>query len=553
MAFASIHIPNFLIQAVVRSEPARNRAIALVDGAPPNLNVIAASKAAFQAGIQLGMTKSQASQFSAVEIRHRSQAQEKAAHAALLDLGWSMSPRIEDTAVDTVLIDIAGLDSLFGSVENISSELAGRAFQLGLSANIAITSRIETALIASHGFAGITLIPAGEEAQRIGPIPVNMLPTTGETVEILERWGVRTCAELASLPVLALSERLGQEGVRLHELARGVSERSMVLAQRSLFFEEAMELEDSVEELEPLSFILGRLLDQLCARLNARSLAAQSLRVNFQLEPAFENGIQRLNDSSHTASKKSAAKTYEKSMNLPVPMRDPKMLLKLLRLHLQSDPPAAPILKVSLIAEPARPRAAQGGLFLPSSPDPEKLELTVARLRHLIGDSNVGSPELLDTHRADEFRMACFVPPGAASNTLKNKKPIRSESQPAALPETHETQNKRPPLTAFRVFRPALPASVAMRGDYLARVSFNGLRARVTAISGPWRTSGDWWRENAWHQDEWDLELRFDAAAGRGHPKQRANAKYLKSSQDGVYRIYFDSIRQGWFVRGVYD
>ena len=546
MVFASIHIPSFLIQAVMRAEPARNQAIALVDGAPPNLNVIAANKAAFQAGIQLGMTKSQAAQFCAVEIRHRSQAQEKTAHATLLDLGWSMSPRIENTAVDTILIDIAGLDSLFGSIENISKELAGRAFQLGLSANIAISSRLETALLASYGFSGITLIPAGEEAQRIGTIPVNVLPTTNDTIEILERWGVRSCAELASLPVLALSERLGQEGVRLHELARGVSERSMVLAQRSLYFEEAMELEDSVEELEPLSFILGRLLDQLCARLNARSLAAQSLRVNFQLEPAFENGIQRLNDLGQTAGKKSPAKTYEKCMNLPVPMRDSKMLLKLLRLHLQSDPPAAPILKVSLVAEPARPRAAQGGLFLPSSPDPEKLELTVARLRNLIGDSNVGSPELLDTHRADEFRMACFFPPGAASNPLRNKK---SEPRPT-LPET---QNKRWPLTAFRVFRPALPANVEMRGEYPARVSFNGLRARVMTVSGPWRTSGDWWRENAWHQDEWDLELRFESASGSAHSEQRATAKYLKGSRDGVYRLYFDSIRQSWFVRGVYD
>ncbi len=549
MAFASIHIPSFLIQAVMRSEPARNQSIALVDGAPPNLNVIAASKAAFQAGIQLGMTKSQASQFCAIEIRHRSELQERAAHAALLDLGWSMSPRIEDTAVDTILIYIAGLNSLFGSIENISKELAGRAFQLGLSANIAISSRLEIALLASQGFSGITLISAGDEAQRIGTIPVNALPTKGDTIEILERWGVRTCAELAALPVLALSERLGQEGVRLHEFARGASERSMVLAQRSLHFEEAMELEDFVEELDPLSFILGRLLDQLCARLNARSLAAQSIRMSFQLEPAFENGIQRLNDLGQTASKKGAAKAYEKSMNLPVPMRDPKMLLKLVRLHLQSDPPAAPILKVSLVAEPARPRAAQGGLFLPSSPDPEKLELTVARLRNLVGDSNVGSPELLDTHRADEFRMACFFSRGAASNTPKDKKTIRTEPRPA-LPET---QNKRGPLTAFRVFRPALPANVEIRGEYPARVSFNGLCARVMTVSGPWRTSGDWWRESPWHQDEWDLELRFEAASTSGRRRQRANAEHLKNSRNGVYRLYFDSVREGWFVRGVYD
>jgi protein ImuB len=272
--------------------------------------------------------------------------------------------------------------------------------------------------------------------------------------------------------------------------------------------------------------------------------------VNFQLEPAFENGIQRLNDLGNAASSKRTAKTYDKFMNLPVPMRDSKTLLKLLRLHLQSDPPAAPILKVSLVAEPARPRAAQGGLFLPSSPDPEKLGLTVARLRNLIGDSNVGSPELLDTHRADEFRMACFFPSGAASNPHKNKKTIPNEAQPAAPPEA---PNEQRPLTALRIFRPALPANVEMHGEYPARVSFSGLRARVTAVSGPWRTSGDWWRDNAWHQDEWDLELRFDAAADRGHPKKKANAKGLRISQDGVYRICFDSIRQDWFVRGVYD
>ena len=42
-----------------------------------------------------------------------------------------------------------------------------------------------------------------------------------------------------------------------------------------------MELEHGVEELEPLAFLLGRLLDQLCARLAARSLAASAIRLRF--------------------------------------------------------------------------------------------------------------------------------------------------------------------------------------------------------------------------------------------------------------------------------
>ncbi len=110
MAFASIHVPNFLVQAAMRAEPnLRARAVALVDGTPPIWNVVAANEAALRAGIELGMAKSQAAQFCAVEIRQRSRLQEKSAHAALLDLGASVSPRMEDTAPDTIILDIAGL------------------------------------------------------------------------------------------------------------------------------------------------------------------------------------------------------------------------------------------------------------------------------------------------------------------------------------------------------------------------------------------------------------------------------------------------------------
>src|SRR5579859_3995856 len=109
MTFASIYVPNFLVQSVVRAEAAfRDRAIVLVDGTPPIETVVAMSEAAARAGIQFSMTKSQTSQFTGIEIRSRSRTREKAAHAALLDLGWSVSPRLEDTAQDTIVLDLAG-------------------------------------------------------------------------------------------------------------------------------------------------------------------------------------------------------------------------------------------------------------------------------------------------------------------------------------------------------------------------------------------------------------------------------------------------------------
>ena len=108
----------------------------------------------------------------------------------------------------------------------------------------------------------------------LGRLPVDVLSPPRKFSKRCDRWGMHTCAALAALPMLELSERLGQEGVRLHELARGARSRSLVLAEAGDSFEEEMELEDGVAELEPLAFLLGRLLDQLCARLAARSLAA---------------------------------------------------------------------------------------------------------------------------------------------------------------------------------------------------------------------------------------------------------------------------------------
>ena len=542
MAFASIHVPNFLVQAAVRAEPQlRARAVALVDGAPPIWNVVAANEAASQAGIELGMAKSQAAQFCAVEIRQRSRLQEKSAHAALLDLGASVSPRMEDTAPDTILLDIAGLTSLFGSEENIARQLMRHASSLGLIAHVAVSSNLEVALHAARGFSGITLIPPGEEAQRLGELPVHAFLPSAEILETLERWGVRNCAALAALPLLQLSERLGQEGVRLHELARGASLRSIVLAEPGVRFEEEMALDFAVAELEPLAFLLGRLLDQLCARLEARALAACAIRLRFDLEDSFEKDFQVLSENSPP---KLAPKTYEKVLGLPLPMRDSKMLLKLLRLQLQSDPPHASIVKIILSAEPAHPRAAQGGLFLPSCPDPEKLELTIGRLANLVGTLNIGSPELIDTHRPGEFRMSRFIP---ASDESK----VFQENGIAAATHVRKedhTSNQCRAATAFRIFRPEVQAKVELQDGYPARIYFRGMRGNIVAASGPWCTSGDWWREDTWQQDEWEVDIRFDSSVSSRNertPNSRA--------QDGLYRIYYDSIRAAWFARGRYD
>jgi nucleotidyltransferase/DNA polymerase involved in DNA repair len=610
MAFAAIHVVNFMVQAVLRAEvELREKAVALVDGTAPLIHVVAANDAAWRAGIQLGMAQTQA-QLCGVEIRRRSRAQEKAAHAALLDLGWSMSPRVEDYAQDTILADWAGLNSLFGTDENIAREFARRAAELRLQAHVAVSANLEVAVHAARGFVGITVIPEGEEAKYLSGLPVQTLGPSAAALETLERWGIRTCAALGALPVLELSERLGQEGVRLQELARGAHTRSLVLAEPAEILEEEMELDDAVEDLEPLSFVLGRLLDQLCARLAARALSAAAIRVRFDLGDAFEREEEVLNekflakrfgektgiraaginaasngqsgasaakvelkmqanvvakatthkdsrvatqaqDFSASVNCKDAAKTYEKAVNLPVPMRDSKMLLKLLRLQLQADPPAGGIVKITLGADPARPRSTQHGLFVPNSPDPEKLELTVARLAKLVGNANIGSPELTDTHRPGEFRMNKFF---ARPNETRGRGKASRKSVAGG-----ETAARRP-ATGCRIFRPRLAARVELCEGRPVKIFFRGLYGRVMTASGPWRISGDWWREDTWQQEEWDLEIRFDGGQASGSVNLAANRQGIAPVPDagvrmraGLYCVYYDGACRSWFVRGMYD
>jgi protein ImuB len=554
MAFASIYVPQFMVQAVLRTEPQlRAGALALVDGTPPLVRVIDANDSAWRAGIQMGMAKSQVAQFLGVEIRNRSQSKEAAAHAALLDLGWSVSPRMENTAADTIVLDLAGLNSLFGSDEEIAGDLSRRALSLGLATNVAAAANIEVAIHAARGFTGVTVIPDGEESRRIGVLPVHVLFPSEESLATLDRWGIKTCGDLAALPLLELSERLGQEGVRLHELARGASVRSLVLAEPSLSFREELELDTAEEELEPVSFLLGRLLDQLCARLQARAQAATAIHLRFDLGDLFEKDAEIIKRNSPPDDNQ---KIYRKGLTLPVAMRDSKMLLKLLRLQLQSDPPPGSIVKIILVAEPSRRRAAQSGLFVPSSPDPEKLELTVARLAKLVGSANVGSPELVDTHRPGEFRMSRFRPPA-------NEEPPRRKSKNGTELAIVEPAANEPPSrrssVGFRMFRPRLPATIELRDGVPSRVFFRGVYGSVIAASGPWRTSGDWWREDFWLQDEWDIEVWVNSPSARIiHTRNSfsaldSNPQQQTAAPSGTYCIYFDVTAQSWFVRGMYD
>jgi protein ImuB len=523
-AFACIFVPDFPVEALLRAEPElRSQAVAVLEGKPPLQRIFAVNDKARHAGVIAGMTKMQVEALTDLSLRGRSPLHETSAHAALLDCAQSFSPRVEDTASDTILLDVEGLEPLFGPLPKIARDLARRASELGLEANVAVASDPDTAVLAARGFSGVTVIALGREAEHLGSLPLDVLfreisdfregDEPGQLFETLERWGIRNLRSLAALPPISISERLGQAGVRLHQLARGALSRTLVPVDLPLNFEEAIELEYPLVLLEPLAFLLGRLLDQLCSRLAARALATQHLRLQLELDNGYHD---------ESTERPQAGRWFQRTLRLPVPLLDAKVFLKLLQLDLKAHPPGAPIVKIHLAAEPVRPRAAQAGLFLPPTPEPEKLELTLARIAGIVGEGKVGSLQLLDTYRPESFRMQHFAP---------------GEAHPEKAATDAAFQRSGGAVTALRIFRPPLSAAVTIRDGKPSRVHCpkrKEAQGEVLWAAGPWRSSGDWWEQEGWSRDEWDIAVQTESAIA-------------------LYRLVRDLMSGQWMVEGTYD
>jgi protein ImuB len=420
----------------------------------------------------------------------------------LTAMAFEFSPVVERSAPDTVTLDASGLDRLFGFPRDVAAAMARRAAETGARVNVAMASNPDAAICAARGFGGVSIVPHGDEAKFLGELPLALLGPSPELLETLERWGIRRFRDLAALPPLGIAERLGPQGLRLRELARGEAERKLTPLQEPPRFEEEIELEYPVDLLEPLAFLLARLFNGLATRLATRALATDELRLRLKLENRAE---------------------HERTLRLPVPSLDSKAFLKLAQLDLAAHPPPAPVIHVRVEMNPVRPRAAQSGLFLPAAPEPVKLELTLARIRAIVGEGRVGSPELIDTHRPDAFRMVAGAdaPGRARSNERKS-------ATGGSSPEGTPGRGVRPTL-AFRIFRPPRAARVALDSGQPGFVAAQGIRGKVVERAGPWRTSGDWWTRDPWSRDEWDIAL----------------------SDGALYRIY--CAPGGWFVEGSYD
>lgn len=417
----------------------------------------------------------------------------------LLALALHFSPAVEQTSPATVVFPIHALRTLIGSPQQIASEICRLGHERKFEANLAIASNPDTAILLALYFRGVTLVPIGEERFQLASIPLRNLferdvPIDFALLEIFERWGLKTCEDLAALPERGVAERLGEPGLYLRQLASGAVERPLRISRPITHYQEHMELEHPLHLLEPLLFLLGRGIGELCSRLRSHSRAARAIEARLELE----------NRTVHRC-----------ELEFPVPLDQAQTILKLLQLHLERHSPEAAVTAFTLRVEAAEPRRIQGDIFLAPTPPADKLQVTLARIGGLVGPDNVGTPMLLNTHRPDAFQMT----------DLNTRVPSRLPGDGA------QPEQPQPIRLAMRLFRPALEARIQLAGSEPKTVAAAGVKGSVLRCAGPWKTSGEWWVSTAWAREEWDVALDDGA----------------------LYRIYCELPARDWYVYGVYD
>jgi protein ImuB len=468
--YACLYVREFAAQALLRLRPElHEKPCVVMEGEAPFEVVCSLNTKARLLGMRHGMTSVEVDTFSRPVVLSRSLQTERATKAILLECAAAFSPRIEESKESTeflCVLDIAGTQSLFGPPEMLAKNLRQRIGALGISARVTVSSNFQAAVCFAKGLTRSVLqvVPPGKEAAALSSLPLTTLDLTDSQAETFALWGIHTLGMLAALPEKELIARMGQDGKRLQQLARGERPHLFQPVDVPFVLEERVELDFPLEDLESLLFGFSVMLEQLILRATARIVALASATVTLHLDGG----------GSHSRTVRPAQ-----------PTNDKQLWLKLLHLDLEAHPPQAAILTVVLHAEPGHTSKVQLGLFSPQLPEPGRLDVTLARIAALVGEGNVGQAVLDYTHATDGFHVEPFQVSSAASE------PAPSESH-----------------VCVRQLRPAQPVSMSLASRRPKSFFFRNQHCHVEQAYGPWLKGGEWWNETIWGQEQWDLIAR---------------------------------------------
>jgi len=473
---AAILLPRFQLQSMLRGQPpamARS-AVALLDAVSTGsassreqARVLHVSRAAERFRVQPGMTSSQAqARCPRLNFLYRDAEVEAAAHKELLACAAQRTPYYEATAPGLCVLDLSHVRHLTGKEQACGESIHQQLRQHQLHAAIGFASNTELAVLAAHAARPVRVMRGDEETHAfLHELPLTTLRPSREMKEVLHLWGVHSVGDFVQLPRAGVAERLGQEGAVLWDMAAGGHQRLLKLIRPPADYRHEEDLEHPIECLDPLLFVLRRVLQALCERLSDAWLVASAIVLEL-----------RFADLGH----------HLRELRVAEPCRDAEMLFRVVHTCLDGYTAEAPIVGFVIELKPARPSGSQSLLFERSLRDPNRFAETLAQLEAILGTGRVGKARLIPSRKLDAFTMVSFFEKSADSGDLY----VEGQQAVHGLP--------------LRRYRPVIPVQVMMADEKPVALHNHHLTHTITPSRRPWLVSGDWWdAQQAWRREVW--------------------------------------------------
>ena len=202
-----------------------------------------------------------------------------------------LTPLVEQISIDEAFIDITGLA---GGPAAIGRRLQTTILaDLRLPCSIGIASSKLVAKIATEvgkksaeGAAyprAMTIVPPGEEAGFLAPLPAEMLWGVGpKTSARLAAVGIRTIGDIAAWPESSLTEMLGEYGRDLARHARGQDDRPISTEREAKSMSQERTFARDITDDQALARTIRRLASDVARYLRKDSLAGSTVRLKIR-------------------------------------------------------------------------------------------------------------------------------------------------------------------------------------------------------------------------------------------------------------------------------
>jgi len=226
------------------------------------------------------------------------------------------TPLVEPLSLDEAFLDVTSSRKLFGTAEDIARQIRKQVFEeIGLTISAGVAASKLVAKIASdfNKPDGLTIVPAGSEAEFLAPLPIKRLWGVGKkTQETLGLLGVHTIGDIAGLSLDLLEQKFGKHGKHLHLSAFGLDERDVETEHETKSVGHEFTFDADLTEIKAIRRELLELSGMVAKRLRHYQLKGKTITLKVKYHD-FRQVTRSSTINEHTADSK---RIYQKVLQL---------------------------------------------------------------------------------------------------------------------------------------------------------------------------------------------------------------------------------------------